>query len=62
MPLWRKAHVQLKMHKAHHVRTTFEDQMSKKGTLLVKKNHSLETTFGRSERKKERKKDRWMDG
>ena len=23
MPLWREAHFQVKMHKAHHVRTTF---------------------------------------
>ena len=29
-PLWREAHFEVKMYKAHQVRTTFEVQMSKK--------------------------------
>ena len=34
-PLWREARFQVKMHKARHVRTTFEVEMSKKCTPVV---------------------------
>ena len=38
-PLWREAHFQVKMYKAHQVRTTFEVQMSKKCTPLWREAH-----------------------
>ena len=59
MPLRREAHFEVKMYKAHHVRTTFggsdEVQMSKKCTPLWReahfevkmyKTHHARTTFG----------------
>ena len=57
-PLWREAHFQVKMYKAHHVRTTFEVQMSKKCTPLWReahfqvkmyRTHHVRTIFGGSE-------------
>ena len=54
-PLWSKAHFQVKMHKAHHCRTTLEVEMSKKWTPLWReahfqvkmyKAHHCRTTFG----------------
>ena len=55
-PLWREAHFQVKMYKAHHVRTTFgKIEMSKKCTPLwreahfevkIYKTHHVRTTFG----------------
>jgi len=53
-PLWRKAHFEVKMHKTHHVRTTFVE-MSKKRTPLwcearfevkMYKTRHARTTFG----------------
>ena len=53
-PLWREAHSQVKMYKAHHSRTTFRAQMSKKFTPLWReahfevkmyKAHQLQTTL-----------------
>ena len=53
--LWREAHFQVKMYKAHHSRTTFEVAMSKKCTPLWReahfqvkmyKTHHCRTTFG----------------
>ena len=42
-PLWREAHVQVKMHKTHHVRTTFGgsdvEKVSKKCTPLWREAH-----------------------
>ena len=54
-PLWREAHFQVKMYKAHQRRTTFEVEMLKKCTPLSReadfqikmyKTHQLRTTFG----------------
>ena len=55
-PLWREAHFQVKMYKAHHART--EVEMSKKCTPLWReahfqvkmyKTHHVRTTFGGSD-------------
>ena len=57
-PLWREAHFQVKMHKTHHVRTTFWKLMSKKCTPLWREAHfevkmlktpGVRTTFGGSD-------------
>ena len=37
--LWREAHLEVKMHKTHHVRSTFGILMSKKCTLLWREAH-----------------------
>ena len=38
-PLWREAHFEVKMYKAHHVRTTLEVEMSKKCMPLWREAH-----------------------
>ena len=57
-PLWREAHVEVKMHIAQHARTTWEVEMSKKCTPLWRearfevksvKNWRVRSTFGRSD-------------
>ena len=57
-PLWREAHVEVKIYNTHHSRTTLEVEMSKKCTRLWReahfevkmyKTHHVRTTFGRSE-------------
>ena len=57
-PLWREAHFEVKMYKAHHVRTFLEVQMSKKCTPLWReahfqvkmyKTHHVRTFFGGSD-------------
>ena len=54
-PLWREAHVEVKMYKTPHVRTTLEVEMSKKCTPLWREAHfevnmlkapHVGTTFG----------------
>ena len=67
--LWREAHFQVKMHKTHHVRTTFGgsdvEKVSKKCTPLwreahfqvrMHKTHHVRTTFGGSDVEKVSKK------
>ena len=57
-PLWREAHFEVKIHKTHHVRTTFGIEMSKKCTPLWRearfqvkmyKTLGVGTTFGGSD-------------
>ena len=68
-PLWREAHFEVKMHKTHHVRTTFGgsdvEKVSKKCTPLwreahfqvkMHKTHHVRTTFGGSDVEKVSKK------
>ena len=57
-PLWREAHFEVKIYKAHHGRTTLEVEMSKKCTPLWREAHfevkmlkapGVRTTFGGSD-------------
>jgi len=60
-PLWRKAHLEVKMYKAHHSRTRLAVEMSQKCTPLWREAHlevkmlktlGVRTTFGSSDLEK----------